>query len=180
MASTEAPGRLELVRSFVNTVEAEDELDLLQADGNLPQWCHESGFCPDVDAGGLAALRGFREAIRGVLEANAGEGSESDAWRALEPYARRSCYELSILEPGRPGLRARGAGPDYAISELFAIVYDSVGEGTWRRLKACRKHSCRWAFYDRSKNGSGAWCSMRTCGNRVKAQRRRARQKNDG
>lgn len=177
MSSTDAPGRLELVRSFVNTVEPEDELDLLQANGHLPSWCEESGLCPGIDEEGLTTLRRFREALRVVLEANAGEGDEQAAWLALQPFTERACYRLGITEPGRPVLKPGGTGADAAIGELFAIAYDAIGAGTWPRLKACCKHSCRWAFYDQSKNGSGAWCSMRVCGNRVKAERRRARQK---
>ena len=37
-----------------------------------------------------------------------------------------------------------------------------------RRLKACRKESCGWVFYDHSRNRSSNWCSMTICGNRTK------------
>ena len=46
----------------------------------------------------------------------------------------------------------------------------------WPRLKACRQ--CGYAFFDRSKNRSAAWCAMSICGNRTKNRtyrRRRAR-----
>jgi len=36
---------------------------------------------------------------------------------------------------------------------------------------------CQWAFYDRSKNRSGRWCSMRTCGNRTKTRAYRTRRR---
>ena len=36
---------------------------------------------------------------------------------------------------------------------------------------------CRWAFYDRSHSGAGAWCDMATCGNRIKNRRLRQRQR---
>jgi predicted RNA-binding Zn ribbon-like protein len=177
MANSAAPGKLELVRSFVNTIEPEDETDLLQANGELPQWCNDTGLCPNVDEEGLARLRGFREALRDVLESHAGGDAEAERWLALEPYAASSCYRISVAGDGMPALRPQGSGTDYAISAILGIVYDAIREGTWRRLKACRKQSCRWAFYDLSKNESGAWCSMRSCGNRVKAARRRAREK---
>ena len=179
MASTAAPGQLEIVREFVNTVEIEDASDPMSSSDELAKWCRETGLCSDTDEQGLARLRAFREALRDVLETHAGEGEEAERWRALEPFAGESCYKLSITEQGRPALRPQGTGADAAIAQIFAIVYDAVGDGTWPRLKACRKHSCRWAFYDRSKNGSGAWCSMKVCGNRVKAQRRRERLKPD-
>jgi predicted RNA-binding Zn ribbon-like protein len=180
MASTAAPGDLEIVREFVNTVEIEEAADPLSADDSLPQWCERSAFCAGADPVSLSDLRQFREALRGVLEANAGDGDAAQRWHALEPFSRRAGYSLRITPAGRPALEPQGSGADAAIAAILAIVYDAIGNGTWPRLKACRKHSCRWAFYDKSKNGSGAWCSMQVCGNRAKAERRRAREKSHG
>ena len=177
MSSTAAPGALETVRDFVNTVEIEDAADPLGPADSLARWCEETGLCRGADEAALSRLRQFREGLRRVLEANAGDGDPAERWRDLEPYAAQTGYEMYISPKGMPALRACGSGVDGAISALLAIAYEAIGEGTWWRLKACRKHSCRWAFYDRSKNGSGAWCSMRVCGNRAKAQRRRAREK---
>lgn len=177
MATSEAPGRLEVVRTFVNTVEIEEGADPLHGPDTLRPWCEETGLCSAVDDDELARLRAFREALRGVLETHVGEGDAGESWRALEPFASRVSYGLRITDRGAPALRPDGTGADAAIAELFAIAYDAVADGTWQRLKACRKHSCRWAFYDRSKNGSGAWCNMAVCGNREKAHRRRLSRK---
>lgn len=178
MATSEAPGRLELVRGFINSVEIEEGANPLSGPDNLRQWCETTGVCPGIDEPGLVRLRQFREALRAVLETHVGEGDALECWRALEPFAAQSGYRLHITEQGLPALRPEGTGADAAIAELFAIAYDAIGAGTWQRLKACRKHSCRWAFYDRSKNGSGAWCNMAVCGNREKAHRRRLSRKN--
>jgi predicted RNA-binding Zn ribbon-like protein len=48
-------------------------------------------------------------------------------------------------------------------------------DGSWSRLKACRNHGCRWAFYDYSRNRSASWCSMQLCGNRTKTRTYRRR-----
>lgn len=177
MATSEAPGQLELVRGFVNSIDLEQGLDPLTAPDRLIEWCEASRLCAGASEADLQKLRRFRECLRAVLEAHAGEGDEAAGWQALQPFAHGACYRLRITEQGRPALQPEGSGADAAIAELFAVVYDAIGAGTWGRLKACRKHSCRYAFYDRSKNGSGAWCDMAVCGNRVKAQRRRAREK---
>jgi predicted RNA-binding Zn ribbon-like protein len=179
VATTEAPGRLELVRGFVNSIDLEQGLDPLTAPDHLAEWCQGAGVCRDTREVDLDELRRFREALRDVLETHAGNGDEAAAWQALEPFAGAARYRLRITGERRPALQPEGSGAGAVIAELFAIVYDAIGAGTWRRLKACRKHSCRYAFYDRSKNGSGAWCDMSVCGNRVKAQRRRQRQKAD-
>lgn len=177
MASSEAPGDLEVLRSLINTVEPEDQMDLLQANGDLAGWFRRNGFGVLDDKEGAARLRAFREALRALLETHAGEGEETERWQALQPFAARSGYYLKVAESGGLALQPQGSGADSAISAVLAIALDAMRAGTWRRLKACRKHSCRWAFYDRSKNGSGAWCSMGVCGNRAKAERRRAREK---
>jgi predicted RNA-binding Zn ribbon-like protein len=49
-------------------------------------------------------------------------------------------------------------------------------EGTWARMKACHNDDCRWAFYDHSRNRSGRWCQMETCGTEVKMRAYRRRQ----
>ena len=49
-----------------------------------------------------------------------------------------------------------------------SLVLDAERAGAWRRMKACRKESCGWLFYDRSRNRSVNWCSMTICGNRTK------------
>ncbi|MBW3563024.1 MAG: CGNR zinc finger domain-containing protein, partial [Actinobacteria bacterium] len=43
------------------------------------------------------------------------------------------------------------------------------------RLKVCRSDTCRWAFYDSSRNRSGKWCDMAVCGNRTKVANYRER-----
>ena len=51
-----------------------------------------------------------------------------------------------------------------------------MADGTWSRLKACRAGTCRWAFYDHTRNRSGVWCTMDVCGNRTKVRSFRERQ----
>src|SRR5256885_5523159 len=56
-------------------------------------------------------------------------------------------------------------------STLFpytTLFRSAMTDGTWARLKACRNDQCQKAFYDTSKNRSGAWCSMAGCGSRLK------------
>jgi predicted RNA-binding Zn ribbon-like protein len=59
-----------------------------------------------------------------------------------------------------------------------AVAFAAMLDGRWERLKACPRDVCGWAFLDRSHANRGTWCSMRVCGNRVKAgayYRRRTR-----
>jgi predicted RNA-binding Zn ribbon-like protein len=168
-----APGHLEQVRAFLNSVDLEAVRDGL-ANDRLAEWGSASGLAPAVPERELAELAAFREALRAAVQSNVGDGDAEAAWKAIEPFAQRTCFSMRATERGLE-LIPLGKESSGAIASILAIVYQAQLEGTWVRLKVCGKHSCRWAFYDRSKNGSGAWCSMAVCGNRVKAAKRRAR-----
>lgn len=165
-----APPELEPIRAFINSMDLESSKD------SLEEWCATSPLCDSAALPEAEKLRAFREALRGVLEANAGDRDARLAWSALEPFARETSYRIRVDAAGPPALDPLGHGAEGTIAALLAIVYDAVRRGLWPRLKACRKSSCRWAYYDRSKNASSAWCSMAVCGNRMKASRRRQKQ----
>ena len=46
-------------------------------------------------------------------------------------------------------------------------AYELLLTGKQGRIKECP--NCGWLFYDSSKNGRRRWCSMDTCGSRIKA-----------
>lgn len=172
--SEQAPGRLDLLRRFLNTVSFEAGDDPLQGPDKLPQWCEAEGFECDGEAE-LGRLRGFREALRALAEANAGHADREASRRALEAFTAPLVFKLEV-DGDEARLEVRGSGVDRAIGTLVGVLYDAIRTGQWRRFKACRAGDCRWAFYDESKNGTGVWCTMATCGNRVKARRRRQRE----
>jgi predicted RNA-binding Zn ribbon-like protein len=57
------------------------------------------------------------------------------------------------------------------MGRIVAAVYAAMADPEWRRLKLCGSSTCRWAFFDRSRNQSSRWCTMASCGNREKARR---------
>ena len=175
--SDEAPGRLELVRLFENSIELPDGPDELERPEGAAAWFRRHGLRPVSGPGEAQRLRQFREALREVLFANNGEGDEALAWERLRPFA--DAAQLGVVIDPRHGLKLTGRGSNEGslIGSLLAVVHDAIVAGTWSRLRACRKSTCRFAYYDHTKNGSRAWCSMRTCGNQAKAQRRRVRER---
>ncbi|MEP6468748.1 MAG: CGNR zinc finger domain-containing protein [Chloroflexota bacterium] len=52
-----------------------------------------------------------------------------------------------------------------------------VACSSWSRVKACRNDTCRWLFYDHSRNRSGTWCAMAICGSRMKSRAYRSRRR---
>jgi predicted RNA-binding Zn ribbon-like protein len=159
-----APEPLRLVQGFVNTVNLELGDEWLRA------WLEERGV--SADDAELARARTVREAIRELLYANNLRPIEGRPWESLRQAA--DVAQLSIDFAG-PALVARAKGVDGVIGDVLAASYTAMADGSWRRLKACRNHGCRWAFYDYSKNRSASWCSMQLCGNRTKTRAYRAR-----
>ena len=167
-----APGRLELLRTFVNTVDLESGEDQLASPEQLAEWLIEGGLLPPGATLGAAERMtaiAFREAVRAVLEGNAGHGDASGALARLDSIAAR--VPLRVRMADRPRLEPDGeAGVDLAVGSFLAIIYEAVTQGTWPRLKVCRDDTCRWAFFDSSRNRSGVWCTMAICGNRTKGR----------
>jgi predicted RNA-binding Zn ribbon-like protein len=174
--SNDAPGRLDLLRLFVNTLDLEaDRPDALGSLESASAWCRANGLAPVSNARELGRLIEFREALRELLYANNREADEAASWEALRPFARTAQFVVTVDPLRGPVLEPGGAGAERTIATMLGIVHEAVANGTWKRLRACRRDSCKFAYYDHSKNGCRAWCSMATCGNREKAQRRRAR-----
>src|SRR5688572_25532101 len=172
-----APGELELVRAFVNTNDVDDGIEQIGSPAQLAGWLAEHGF----EAGGKLTRRDveraveLREALRALLLANAGEPLDRDAVERLNGTAERARLLVRFEDDGGSALAPEKPGVDGALGAILAIVYRSMAEGTWSRLKACRSDTCLWAFYDKSKNRSAHWCSMAVCGNRAKARTYRQR-----
>jgi len=163
-----APGRLELVRSFANTVDYEHGREMLHSPARLRALLVELGLLDPgarVTARDLEHALDLRQAVRELALANNGVATDA----ALESeLVVRVDSDGGILEPPRRDV-------DGALADLVGIVYTAMADGTWSRLKACRREVCNWLFYDRSRNRSAVWCQMAVCGNRTKTKAYRAR-----
>jgi predicted RNA-binding Zn ribbon-like protein len=175
-----APGDLELVRDFVNTLDVPPGTDEIEDPPGLASWLTEHRLVPllptltDQD---LARARSLREALRGLLLANAGFPLPAETGEAFDAAVGPVCLRARTGEAGRVELLpAEGGGLDYAIGRLVSIAYAAQENGTWPRLKACAE--CHWALYDHTRNHSAAWCGSQ-CGARARARRYRRRHLKD-
>ena len=178
MARPSAPGRLKLLQDLVNTYDHESGTDELDSPRTLERWLTGrdlSDGAGRADAADLESTRRVREALRDLMQANAGGELDPETPRLLNEAAARARLTLHFDDRGGARLRPSATGVAGALGEVLTIVEDAMAEGTWARLKVCRADDCRWAFYDRSKNRSGAWCAMSVCGNREKARSYRER-----
>lgn len=175
--SDRAPGDLELVRLFVNTLEIETGEDELSDPAALQSWLEDRRFVHGGSAAStdLDAAKRLREALRSLLAENAGSGVRTEAAETLGAAADRARLALCFDPHGGVRLEPGAAGVTGALGRLVAIAAGAMADGTWTRLKACRAEDCRWAFYDHARNRSRQWCSMAVCGNRTKARSYRRR-----
>ena len=172
-----APGRLRLVQRFVNTVDFEHGREMLSSPERLGVVLADLGL---LDAGtevtrtDLSRALEVREALRSLALANNGAKADPSAISVLERASADGRLSVRFdrrgasLEPNARGVRG-------ALAELVGIVYGAMADGTWPRLKACRRDICGWLFYDRSRNRSARWCQMAVCGNRTKTRAYRVR-----
>ncbi len=175
-----APGPLALVQAFVNTVaeEGAHRWEAFADAGSLRVWLVREGLLEGGEAVGEADLvraRVVRRALRSLLAGNNGGDVDPESVEALNRAAERSALVVRFGPEGRSALEIGAGGVDGAIGEVLAAAHAGMEEGTWGRLKTCANAACGWAFYDRSKNRSGRWCSMDLCGNRTKTRAYRRR-----
>jgi predicted RNA-binding Zn ribbon-like protein len=175
MTSDTAPGRLELVRQFVNTREIDEDRDEIATPAALEAWLAEHGLStgPATDAD-VDRFADVREGLRAMMLANNGEPRDPDAVARLDAVAARVPVSVRFGDDDC-ALEPEGKGLDAALGSILGRVHTAMRDGTFQRLKACREHTCEWAFYDHSRNRSATWCSMEVCGNRAKARAYRAR-----
>jgi predicted RNA-binding Zn ribbon-like protein len=175
-----APGDLELVRDFVNTLDVLPSTDEIENPHSLASWLAEHRLVPTPPAltdEDLARARSLRKALRAFLLANAGFPLASEAAEAFDDAAATGRLRARANEAGRLELLPDEAdGLDHAIGRLLSIVFAAQENRTWPRLKACAE--CHWALYDHTRNQSAAWCGSQ-CGARVRARRHRRRRRKD-
>lgn len=175
-----ASGALGLVQAFVNTVDLEAGEEQLADPNTLAGWLVARGLMRQAEQaseGDLKHAIAVREAIRGVIGANSGAAVFPVDVATLNGAAAASRLRARFGSGGKARLEPEAGGVEGAIGRIVSAMFVAMAEEDWTRLKLCGSRSCRWAFYDHSRNHSSRWCKMASCGNRQKARRFRARAK---
>lgn len=181
-----APGGLGLVQDFLNTRGiggyGPDLLGDLEparewAAGAVRAWSSARGVDaspPALGEADLGRLRAVRATIERIVDG--------------EPLSPRGAHgvvaSFALSDAGEVRLDPGGSGWRWLASALWGEILLSQHADTWRRIKRCHNHRCGATFYDRSKNNSGVWHDVETCGNAVNLRasraRRREREKSTG
>jgi predicted RNA-binding Zn ribbon-like protein len=167
-----APAPLDLLQDFVNTEIPEWARDDISSPSELAAWFAGRRLLEadaPVTADAFLRARALRSCLRALALANTTGAPPAPADRAAMVAALGDLrFAFAVGADGEPRMAPAGDGVDRALATLVSIALDSTRDATWSRLKACRKTSCGWIFYDHSRNRSSNWCSMAICGNRTK------------
>jgi predicted RNA-binding Zn ribbon-like protein len=166
-----APGRLELLQRFINSHNHDfpPDWDRIGTPRKAQAWLLEKRLVAPgaaVSAADVARLRELREALRELVIANHGGQPAAAATDVIRTASRAALLGVTVDAAGQTVLEPAHAGVDGAVATLLGILHEAQLTGQWSRMKACRR--CEYAFFDRSKNRSAAWCAMAICGNRTK------------
>jgi predicted RNA-binding Zn ribbon-like protein/DNA-binding transcriptional regulator YdaS (Cro superfamily) len=166
-----APSAAQLLIDFVNTVEWQTDDETWTSPEALVSWIRtRTGVSPTtLTEGDLAFARRTREGLREVLLTHAGHEPLPGAIAGLNALLAEVPVHLRFDADGQ--VQAAAAEDSFLLPVLAAIDAVRV-DGSWERVKACSRDSCRWAYWDGSRNRSGRWCSMTGCGNYIKMRRR--------
>ena len=168
----EAPAGLALVQELLNTrasVTYGPDLLALPDDAQrwltdaLATWTRVSGLPAPVlllSSTDLRSLRRLRTTFENVIPAG-GRRQQHDG--ALPP----ADVPVSLVPDvdGWVRIVPTGRGVRWLASALWAEALLAQQSGLWPRLKLCHNADCRAAFFDTSRNNSGVWHEVSTCGN---------------
>lgn len=170
--------------------------ETLRTPSGLAGWLREAYLLGDADDPGeddLNAARRLRAAIDALTfpgqtgpigaSGRVREGRATKSPPLTTPGAVAVINAMAAEAPGGPRLALDGDGrpiavpPDQSVrAALGRIALDAIELiGGEELLRICAADGCGIRFVDRSPSGNRQWCSMRRCGNRVKARRHYAR-----
>ena len=174
-----APGALALVQDFVNSAELPGGYDELADIPATVEWLRAHGFEVSPDEPQRRRIVETREHLRILLGVNNGQPLP-DTTKAKLSRLLDAAAVHPVVDAEGVRLASAARGVDGFVAALLSALVQGTFDGGFRRLKVCRADTCQWTFYDNSKNGCGAWCSMRVCGGRAKAKAYRERQRQEG
>lgn len=169
---------LELIADFLNThdkrqrFENDEGVDSLTTPKELHSWLFQHQLISEQEVVTTHELElalnlrsGLWKIISHTIDNDQGKNKADE--EGLNQVAKHFHFrivfehEAAVLQPDHTAGK-RGLGT------LLTIILELKRKGAWERIKACSAADCQWVFIDRSKPGTGKWCSMKACGNRAK------------
>lgn len=181
-----------LCLDFANTVEwhASDHPQKSLADyGDLLEWSRTRGILDSAEATTLATKTNednafgretveeadtLREAIYHIFSSTSHERPlDKKDLETLNAHLAKGMSRARIgVEGGRFrwGWDSEGTPPDMMLWPIAKSAAELLTSERLPQVKECanEEDGCGWLFLDTSRSGNRVWCSMRSCGNRMK------------
>ena len=169
-----------LALDFVGTLRArrnEAPTEMLTTASSLDAWLSESTLLPGgttVTNNDLQEAIALREAIYALVWARLHDAS-------LPREAIDTVNRVAATSPLMPVLTENGwsknGTAEQALSEIAREAIELVGGDESQVLRECGRPECTQVYLDHSRGHRREWCSMATCGSRMKAKAYRERRK---
>ncbi len=197
------PDDLQLCLDFANTADwhaSEHPVETLHTYADLVAWAQRANMLTSHTAEELnqqatrfpleaTQLLGqaitLREMIYRIFTAaTAGQPPDAADLTSLNAMLPAAYSHLQILQSGDHfmwGWQSKGDELDCMLWPVVRSAADLLTFPELNRVKQCAddRGGCGYFFIDTTRNHSRRWCTMQSCGNRAKARRHYARQRND-
>lgn len=165
---------------FVGTLRARRNpvpREMFATPANVGEWFVEAGMlddAPTTDDAVLARAVEVRENIYALVDASRRhEPLPADAIARLNEVAGAAPVRLEL----RDGAVRRYGTVEEGLASLARETVAILGGPEAELLRECGRPECTQVYLDKSRGHRREWCSMKTCGNRMKASAFRARQR---
>lgn len=158
--------RINLLMALLNStpVVHGSPTDELSDDESARRWLgRPQGWSAAKD---LPTLRAGRDLLQAVVRGEQNPGVLEELFDGLIPRP-------SITDDGLTWIVEAAGITGLLVDAVMA--WDELHRTRPGRLRSCANEECALFLLDRSKSNSGRWCSMATCGNRLKARRHHQR-----
>jgi predicted RNA-binding Zn ribbon-like protein len=161
------------VLSFVNTRATAIAEEQWIGPTEFAGWLSEHVGTPAdlaVTAADLAAAKELRDALVTIMLDHAGHGVSADELAEAENrVAKIGAAHPLTTSPTVHGVKLvpLQSGVAGVLGGVLAAATTVILEGHWDRMRACGNPQCRTAFYDRTRNSSGAYWPSNTCGSKM-------------
>ena len=176
---------LEGALDFINTLDLDDGqlVEHFRQPADAAAWllAHHLIHANDGHAWTAADLdhtRAVRAALRDVVDSVVLDRAPSaESLRVVNETLEMGPRPHLDLQDGvvRIGHRHASSPASEALVPIAHAIVGELASGRPDRFRICANDRCQWTFFDASPTGRRRWCDMKTCGNRAKAARHRAR-----
>jgi len=172
---------------FLNTEwpTASGKEDFFETDEDVFSWLRQAGLASDgvqeVRPTGalLRAARALRSVLRTLVESRkAGKVPDFSDLNAFL-VAAQSHPQLVWTKSKSIALKTVRAADtaEQILAPVALKAAELFSTADFRRVRRCGEHTCVHWFFDTTRPGRRRWCSMATCGNRLKVKSYRERLK---